>query len=181
MTVTAKVYGGSLYDLAAEEKTTDVIKEQMDQIRQLFWENPDYLHLLSEPAVPLGERTGLIEEAFGAQAERNLVNFLKLLCERGLLREYAGCCEEYSRRYNADNGIAQALVTSAVPLKDEQKAALKEKLEKMSGKRVSLEMKIDPGVLAGLRVEMEGKQLDGTAAGRIAGISRKLEELVVGE
>ena len=53
MTQTARLYGGSLYDLAAEERLTDVIYEQTKEIRKLFGENPDYVKLLSEPAIPL--------------------------------------------------------------------------------------------------------------------------------
>ena len=53
----------------------------------------------------------LIEEAFGGQAERYLVNFLKLLCERKILREFAGCCEEFIRRYNSAHGIAAVSYT----------------------------------------------------------------------
>ena len=111
MTQYARLYGGSLYDLAAEENLTDAIGEQMKEIRNLFRENPDYVKLLCEPSVPKTERTKLIEEAFGGQAERYLVNFMKLLCERNLLGEFAGCCEEFTRRYHADHGIAEAVVT----------------------------------------------------------------------
>ena len=90
MTKTARVYGGSLYDLAAEEKLDGQIMEQMIAVRQIFRENPGYLKLLGEPAIPEDERLKMIEEAFGGQAERYLVNFLKLLCERKILREFAG-------------------------------------------------------------------------------------------
>lgn len=179
MTQTSRLYGGSLYDLAAEEQLTDVILTQMLQVRELFQENPDYMYLLKEPSIPLEERKGLIETAFGSQAERYLVSFLKMLCERSLLGDYAGCCDEFTRRYNVDNGIAEAVVTSAVALSDEQLEALKEKLEKVSGKRISLIQKVDASVLAGLRVELEGRQLDGTVKGRLAGISRKLNEVIV--
>lgn len=179
MTQTARLYGGSLYDLAVEEKLADTILEQMQEIRDIFRENPDYVKLLSEPSLPKEERIKLIEEAFGGQAERYLVNFIKLLCERGLLGEYAGCCEAFTRRYNADHGIAEAVVTSAVALSETQMTALREKLEKISGKKVSLVQKMDPSVLAGLRVELEGKQLDGTVQGRLSGISKKLSEIIV--
>ena len=37
MTQTARLYGGSLYDLAAEEQLTDTIMEQMGEIQKLFW------------------------------------------------------------------------------------------------------------------------------------------------
>ena len=82
MTQAARVYGESMYALALEEGLTGEILEEMKVIRTLFQENPDYVHLLSEPSIPGNERIDLIEAAFGNQAERYLVNFLKLLCER---------------------------------------------------------------------------------------------------
>ena len=179
MTKTARLYGGSLYDLAAEEQLTGIIMEQMMEIRQLFRDNPDYVKLLGEPSIPKAERIDLIEKAFGAQAERYLVNFIKVLCERNLLGDFGGCCEEFTRRFNADNGISEAVVTSAIALNDAQMTALKEKLEKISGKKISLVQKIDKSVMAGLLVEIEGKQLDGTVASRMTGISKKLNEIIV--
>lgn len=68
MTQIARLYGGSMYDLAAEEKITDTVMEQMQTIRQLFGENPDYVRLLSEPSIPKEERTKLLETAFGQEA-----------------------------------------------------------------------------------------------------------------
>ena len=179
MTQTARLYGGSLYELAAEEKLTDTIMEQMQEIRKIFRENPDYMKLLCEPSLPKKERTGLVEEAFGSQAERYLVNFIKLLCERNILMEYAGCCDEFVRRFNADHNIAEAVVTSAVALSEDQMKALKERLEKLSGKKVSLVQKRDASVVAGLKVELEGKLLDGTVKSRLSGISRRMKETVI--
>ena len=179
MTEYARVYGGSLYDLASEEKLTDAILGQMQEIKEIFRDNPDYLKLLSEPSVKKEERTELIEKAFGAEAERYLVNFLKILCERNILREYEGCVEEFTKRYNADHGIVEALVTSAVDITADQKEALKAKLEKVSGKKISLTTKIDPTILAGIKVELEGVELDGTVSGRLNDISKNLSNTII--
>lgn len=179
MTQTARLYGGSLYDLAAEEQLTDIVLEQMTEAGRLFRENPEYVRLLGEPSIPKKERTGLLDTAFGGQIEKYLLNFLKLLCERELLGEFAGCLEEFTRRYNLDHGIAQAVVTTAVVLNDRQMAALTEKLEGISGKKISLIQKQDPSVVAGLKVELEGKLLDGTVQGRLSGLSKKLNEIIV--
>ena len=179
MTATARLYGGSLYELAAEEGLSDVLIQQIGEVRKLFQENPDYVKLLMEPSIPKKERTDLIETAFGAQAERYLVNFLKLLCEKGIIGEVSGCCEEFVRRYHADHNIAEAVVTSAVALSEEQMKALQDKLEHMSKKQVHLIQVKDPSVIGGLRVELEGKQLDGTVQGRLSGLSRKMKEVVV--
>lgn len=179
MTQTARLYGGSLYDLAADEQLTDVMMEQTKAVRKIFHENPDYIRLLMEPAIPFEERKGLIDAAFGTQVERYLLNFIKLLCERNLLGDFAGCCDEFVRRYNLEHGIVEAVVTSAVALTEAQAEALKNKLEKISGKKVDLKQKVNPSVLAGVRVELEGKQLDGTVQGRLSGISKKLNDIIV--
>lgn len=179
MTQTARLYGSSLYELAAEEQLTDILMEQMEEVRQLFRENPEYVKLLGEPSIPGEKREELLEQAFGGQAQRYLVNFLKLLCQRDLMREYSGCCQEFRRRYNEDHNIAESLVTSAVVLDETQMAALKTKLEKISGKQVLLTQKTDPKVVAGLRVELEGRQLDGTVQGRLSEMSKKLNEVIV--
>ena len=101
MTETARVYGGSLYELAAEEHLEEEILSEMKEIRALFRENSEYPRLLSEPSIPRKERIGLIDAAFGGQAEPYLVNFIKLLCEKNLLREFGGCQEAFQRRYYA--------------------------------------------------------------------------------
>ena len=179
MTQTGRLYGGSLYDLAAEEQLTDVIMEQLQEVRQIFGENPEYLSLLSEPSLAKQERLNMIDAAFGSQAERYLVNFLKLLCEKNILKEFGGCCDEYTRRYNVDRGIAEAIVTSAVALNKNQLDALKAKLEKISGKKISMIQKVDPSVVAGIRVEVDGKQFDGTVQGRMSELSAKIKNVIV--
>ncbi len=179
MTQTAVIYGGSLYDLAAEEKMTDVIMEQMQMMRLIFRENPDYLKLLSEPSIPVNDRKKLVDEAFGDGTEKYLINFIKLLCDKNILNQFSGCCEEFTRRYNADNNIAEAVVTSALPLTEEQQKALSDKLIQISGKKVTLTNKIDKSVVAGLIVELDGVRLDGTVRGRLTGISRKLSDTVL--
>ena len=55
MTQTARTYGGSLYELAVEEQLVEAIGGQMEEIRQIFHENADYMKLLSEPSIPWEE------------------------------------------------------------------------------------------------------------------------------
>ena len=70
----------------------------MKEIRALFRENPEYPRLLSEPSIPRKERIGLIDAAFGSQAEPYLVNFIKLLCEK----IFSGNSADARKRFSAD-------------------------------------------------------------------------------
>ena len=76
MTQAARVYGESMYELALSEGLSGEILEEMKVIRRLFQENPDYVHLLSEPSIPGIERIDIIEISFGKQADRYLVIFI---------------------------------------------------------------------------------------------------------
>ena len=179
MTTAGSLYGRSLYELAAEEQLEERILQQMKIVNTLFQENPDYIVLLSEPSIPKKERIRLAEEAFREDCEPYLVNFIELLLENGMLREFPSALRAFREEYNRAHGIAEAVVVSAVALDDVQKAELRAKLEKMSGKSVELTEKLDPEVLGGLRVEMEGMLYDGTVQSRLNTLRKKLDEAVI--
>ncbi|SFC22225.1 ATP synthase F1 subunit delta [Butyrivibrio sp. YAB3001] len=179
MSKAGDLYGQSLYDLAAEENLTDEILGEMEVVKGIFKDNPDYVTLLSEPSVPKNERLQLVDKAFDGSLQPYLMNFIKILIEKGLLREFSACYKRFRKSYNDAHGIADALVTTAVKLSDSQLAGLSEKLEKISGKKILLEQKVDANVLGGVRVDLEGQLFDGTVKGRLSELRRRVDEVVL--
>lgn len=179
MTQTSTIYGKSLYDLAAEENLTEEITRECEEVEEMFRSYPDYVTLLSEPSIHKKERLHLIDEAFGDAVHPYVLNFLKILTEKGMVREFGACTRQIRKLYNRDHGIADAVVTSAVPLSADQKQALQAKLEQLSGKKVILTEKTDPGVLGGLRVEIDGRLLDGTVETRLRELRKRLDNTVM--
>ncbi len=179
MSKAGDLYGQSLYDLAAESNLSDEILGEMEVIKELFNENPDYITLLSEPSVPKKERLQLVDEAFADGCQEYLLNFIKILIEKGILREFSACHKRFRKCYNDDHGIADAIVTTAVALDDKQLSQLSEKLEKISGKKVLLQQKVDVNVLGGVRVDLEGQLFDGTVKGRLSELRRRVDETVI--
>ena len=179
MTETAKMYGGSLYDLAAEEGLETRILGELDEVQQLLKQNPDYLRLLSTPSIPKKERCGLLDEALRGQVHLYVLNFLKILCEKGILRELSGCARAYCIRYNQAHGILEATAISAVPLTEQQRASLHAKLESLTGKTIDLKTKVDAKVLGGIRLDIEGTELDGTVQNRLAALRRDIASVTL--
>ena len=179
MTDAAINYGEALYELAKEENLSEKILTELTEVCGIFRDNPDYLRLLSEPSVPKKERCAVLGEAFDGRIEQYLLNFLKLLCERGIIRQTADCLRAYRTRFNADNGISEATAICAVPLTEEQKQRLTEKLQTVTGKRIDLQTKVDPSVLGGIRLQMDGEELDGTLRSRLDGLRRNLSDTVL--
>ena len=179
MTETAKMYGGSLYDLAAEEGLESRILEELDAAAALLRDDPEYLHLLSIPSIPKKERCGLLDQALRGQVHPYVLNFLKILCEKGTLRELSGCARAYRVRYNQAHGILEAVAVSAVPMTEQQTARLHEKLEAVTGRQIDLKTKVDPAVLGGIRLDLEGTELDGTVKNRLASLRRSIATITV--
>ena len=179
MTREALDYGNALYDLAVEEGLEEELLEQLTAVSHIFRENREYLRLLSSPALPKAERCDLLDQAFRGSVQPYLLNFLKLLCANGLIRQTGDCQTQFRKRFNRDRGILEARAVTAVPLTEELRARLAEKLAQLTGKQVDLQTAVDPGVLGGVRLEMDGKQLDGTVRTRLDGLRKSLREAVL--
>ena len=168
------MYGGSLYDLAAEEGLETRILDELDEAAKLIRDDPEYLRLLSTPSIPKKERCALLDEAFRGQVHLYVLNFLKILCEKGTLRELPGCARAYRIRYNAAHGILEATAITAIAMTAAQTEQLRQKLETITGKKIDLATKIDPSVLGGIRLDIEGTELDGTVQNRLATLRRNI-------
>lgn len=174
MTKTGAMYGGALYQLAAEEGLEQQILDELAQVNRLLAENPDYAKLLALPSVPKAQRCAALDEAFGGRVQPYLLNFLKILCEKGEIRSLPACFQEYRARYNQAHGILEATAVTAVPMTQTQTAALQQKLAALTGKTIALTTRVQPGCLGGVRLEVEGTQLDGTVQNRLDEVRRLL-------
>lgn len=174
MTELAKEYGAGMYVLAAEENIAKDVLEQMRTLRGCFKEQPEFLRLLSNMALQKEERLSILDSALRGQVHPYLLNFLKILCERGALSEFAGCEEAYRELYNKDHGVVEAHVTTGETLSDDQRARLIEKLKQMTGKEIILLEKVDPKVVGGVLLEMNGQRYDNTVRHRLESVRRAM-------
>lgn len=174
MTEFAKVYGGALYELAAEEGLEDALQKQLGEVSSILRDNPDYARLIDSRNIPKAERVGLLDAAFGENAHPYLLNFMKILCERGAFSQLGVCAKAYDTQYDEAHGIVPATALSAKPLTQDQQKRLIEALERRTGKRIRLKTQVDPSLVGGLRVTMQGQRLDNTLASRMERLRRAL-------
>ncbi len=179
MTQTAKIYGKALYTLAREEQLEGEILRQLRILSEVFRQTPEYIKLLCTPTITKKERCGILQHDFGGVVQPYVLNAMKLMTERGLMRDFSGSCEEFCHCYNADYGILEATVVTAVPMPDALREKLVQKLHDVTGKQIDLTMRIDPTILGGIRLEMDGEQLDGTIRNRLDNIRAMLRKTVL--
>ena len=179
MTEVGNVYGESLYELAKEENLTKLIGDQLAVLQQAFRQEPDFIRLLSSPNLTKTERCQILDDSFRGRVHGYLLNFLKILTEKGYMRYFSDCCDAYTEHYDQDNGILRVDAVSAVELTDAQKEKLMQKLSRITGKEIALRTRIDPAVLGGIRLDYDGQRLDDTVSHRLDAIRDLLNKTVL--
>ncbi len=179
MTPVAETYGQALYTLALEEGLSQSILQQLQVLQESFAQTPEYIRLLSSPTLSKEERCGILDEVFRDKVQPYLLNFMKILTEKGYMGQFDGCCRVYARLYDRDNGILPVTVTTALPLPRDQARRLEDKLADLTGKTIRLEMRVEESVLGGIRLEYDGKLVDDTVVYRLERIGRMLKETVI--
>ena len=179
MTEVGNVYGESLYELAKEENLTKLIGDQLAVLQQAFRQEPDFIRLLSSPNLTKTERCQILDDSFRGRVHGYLLNFLKILTEKGYMRYFSDCCDAYTEHYDQDNGILRVDAVSAVELTDAQKEKLMQKLSRITGKEIALRNRIDPAVLGGIRLDYDGQRLDDTVSHRLDAIRTVLNKTVL--
>lgn len=179
MTQTTNIYAQALYALAREEDLCDTILEEMNALEGIFRDNPGYMQLLAAANVSKEERCQILDEGFRGRVQPYVLNFMKLLTEKGYIRQFPDCCKAFAAQYDLEHGILPVLAVSAAALTDAQSDRLTKKLAAITGKTIRLTNKIDPACLGGLRLDYDGKRLDGTVQNRLASIGKLLKNTVL--
>ena len=179
MTQAGSIYGEALYDLAKSEDLSGEILSQITVLAESFSAEPDFLRLLAAPNLSKDERCAILDESFRGKTHPYVLNFLKVLTEKGYVRHFADCCQAYRDCYNRDNGILPVTAVTAVPLTAAQAEKLTKKLSDLTGKTVSLTNRVDPGILGGVRLDYDGKRLEDTVSHRLESVRSLLKNTVL--
>ena len=125
------------------------------------------------------EQCAILSESFSGALHPYVLNFLRLLTEKGYIRHFSDCVDAYRHCYNEDNNILPVTAVTAVALKPEQTERLTQKLETITGKSIELTCRLDPESLGGVRLELDGKRLDDTIAHRLESVRQLLKNTVL--
>ena len=176
MTGLGKEYGEALFELARDERQLEAFDGELAEIGALVKAQPDFVRLLCSRAIERDARIQVVGTTFAGRVHPYIVNFMKLLVEKEHFDAFLLCAEWFHQRFNDDSGIVEAFVTSAVALNEDELSALRVRLAHISGRQVKLFTTVDPAVIGGVRVEMDGRRYDNTIQDRLGRLKRSLTQ-----
>lgn len=170
----AKRYARALASVAADETRLEQTAEELERVTSLFVD-PELAQALASPTLRTSARQALIGQATESLALSPLAkNFLRLLADKNRITELPEIFRAYQRLVDRALGRVRGVLTVATPVSDAQVAEIATSLEQILSKTVQLSVRIDPGIIAGTAVEIEGRVYDGSVRTQLGHLARTL-------
>jgi len=170
-----RLYGKAILSLAEEQGQADSLLEELAGLVEYLDRNPEFERFLASPLVDEEERGASLERIFRGRASDLLLDSLLVINRKGRLGLVRAIAEGYRLEYRELRGLVDVKVRTAVPLNEPLRAQLRETLARFTGKQPFLIERVDPALIAGLVVEVDGQKLDTSVASRLRDFGAALE------
>ena len=167
-------YAKAFFALAKERQMLDVVKKDMEIIKQLALQNGDFLFLIKSPVIKISQKIKLIQSIFNGKIDQISLNFLKLIAENKREAHIPGICHNVLSLYRQDQGVKSAVISSAIPLNEDTLAQVKSQLEATLNARIELDEKVNSKLIGGFVLRVDDRQVDASMATQLRKVKEKL-------
>jgi F-type H+-transporting ATPase subunit delta len=168
VSIVARRYAQALLELGVAEDKLDAIVEEIAAAASAWETSPELRNAIENPLVAHQAKKAVIGElADRIGAGTTTRNTLLLLVDRRRARTLPYLARTLRELADARKGVVRAEVTTAAPLSDEYYAKLQAKLEKMTGKRVVVDRRIDASIIGGVVARIGDRIFDGSLHTRL--------------
>lgn len=164
----AERYASALFDLAEEADRLDAVAGELRELRAMLAASADLDRLVKSPVLSRAEQ----EKALAALAESAgfsplVRDFLGVVARNRRAFALPAMIGAFLAKLAARRGEVTAEVVTAQPLSEAQQARLLEGLRRSAGRRVSMEMRVDRGLIGGIVVKLGSRMVDASLKGKL--------------
>lgn len=168
------IYGYALYLAAKDVDKIQLIREEAKEVQAILEAEPDFVEFINTPVIPAKEKKAVIDKVFRDKVSDELINLLFVLVDKGRSRHIKKIFSSYEAKINAVEGYAVGKILSVVPLTGEQTERFEEETAKLLQERVKLENVVDPRLLGGIKIFINGKVIDASLRSRLDSLTSKI-------
>jgi len=170
--VAAKRYAEAALLLAREKGNEETWSAGLAAVASLF-SDPQAQATLENPRVPLADKVRLVQEAL-VGVDPLVLNLARLLVRRSRIALGPQIAGAFQERLDEAKGVSHAVITTAVPLSEEDVKAVAQKLSEITGRQVMVEPQVDESILGGLIARIGDRLLDGSTRSRLEALKHQM-------
>jgi F-type H+-transporting ATPase subunit delta len=162
-------YASALFELADNAKALDQVAQDLDTFKKLLAESAELVRVIASPVIGRELQGKALLAVLDAAGVTGLTrNFVGTVAHNGRARELPGMAAAYLAELARRRGETSAVVTSAVPLTEQQMQQLSESLRSvLGGAKVSIDAHVNPDILGGLVVKVGSRLFDSSIRSKL--------------
>lgn len=169
----ARPYAEAVFRLAKEKGALAAWSGNLGRL-SAFAQNAEVSACITNPGPTATQKAELVKSLFGGGVDADLASFIQVLATNDRLTVLPEIAEFFEILKNAEEGVKDAVVSSAFPLDDRQKADLVPVLEKHFKSRLRLEVEVQPELIGGVTVVVGDQVLDVSVRGKLNAMATAL-------
>lgn len=175
----AKRYGQALFELAIESDRAEEIEKEIRFALNSLKDEKEFFEVLNHPKLSEADKIALVEKIFSEHVGPEVMGFMVLAIKKGRQEHIVDMLDYTLAPFDERSGYIKAIVTSAVALDEATKGDIIKRLEKQTGKKITLISKVDKSVLGGLHIRIKDRIVDNTIKESLHRMSRDIYEAKV--
>ncbi len=173
-----RVYAEALFELCCEEYCLKDTFDELSSLNDIFKSNEDFIGLLSSPLLSEDEKNEVISNVFNGEVSKLTLNFLCVLSAKKRMNFFTGIYDEFKVMYLEETGILEVNITTAAEISANSREKLIHKLEKVTGKKIILNQKIDKSLLGGIKVQYGDKEIDSSVKSKLDDLKKQINSTI---
>jgi F-type H+-transporting ATPase subunit delta len=169
----ARRYAGAIFDIGMKQHTLDRTLEDVQEIAKLF-SIRKLAYLLREPNIPAERKEAAIRQGLGSKVLPTSLNLALLVVQRGLIDLMPNIARELHQLVLDYKNEATAQVTTATQLDESTQRQVQHALERMTGKKIMLDTRVQPEILGGVVARVGDQVIDGSVERRLKLLQQQL-------
>ena len=170
----SKQYAIAFFEIVKEDNTLNDAKESFDVFMNVLKAENDFVSILNSPKIKVEEKKQIIKKIFSNCAEDFLL-FLYVILDNGRIGKVAEIYDEFMHLYNEEKFIKIVEISSAEKLSSNEEKTLLSSLEKhFKGYEIIIRNKIDPRVVGGYHILVNGISMDLSFKRKIDNLERHI-------
>jgi F-type H+-transporting ATPase subunit delta len=171
----AEVYARSLFEVATEQDSLDVLCEQLAQFADALNEHRELAVFFFSPYFSTKEKQEGLERLLDG-AERTLLNFLGVLIENHRMPVIFRIRQQFEHLWQEENRMLPVQITSAIELDRATTEKLGRQIGERTGRKVTLAARVDPEILGGIVLRVGNSILDASIRNRLEQLRRHVAQ-----
>lgn len=170
----ATVYAQALFEACNNAGKVTEAWQELGFLADVWKQERDFRLFLNNPSVDKGDKQKLIDKVFGGLETELVKSFLGVLVRKDRIGHLVEITNAFEYLVNEQAGVEFATVESAVPLDDNSKKELTDKLSSRFGKKMVLREEVNADLLGGFVVRVGDTVIDGSVKRNVADLANTL-------